>query len=258
MFRFLFCMILTLDIGNSSTKVVLFEENEVKMRYRFETERDVTIEDLSFELEEFVESKPEVVAISSVVREVRETYTKYFEGVGIGDVHFIDHHSELGFEIDYFPPENCGPDRLVAAYAGLINTEPPLIVCDFGTATTIDLINSEGIYKGGIIAPGIETMSEALYNQTSRLPKVEVKPALKVVGDSTEASIRSGIYYGYLGLVDGIITRMKAGIQMEVPVIATGGFAKMIANGSDHIDEVDMELIPKGLRHFAETLVASD
>ena len=241
-------MILTIDIGNSSTKVLLFQQNELVIRSRFETNREIDSEELGFELEEFVENPVESVVISSVVREVRSVYTDYFQSTLDLEPLFVDHTTDLGFEIDYHPPENCGPDRLVAAYSALLTHEPPLIVCDFGTATTIDLINADRVYKGGIIAPGIETMAESLFNQTSRLPRVAVKPALKVVGDSTEASIRSGIYYGYIGLVDGIIDRMRAGIQMEVPVIATGGFAKMIADGAENIDDLKPDLILEGLR----------
>ncbi len=245
-------MLLTIDIGNSSTKLALFDSGSIIARTRFETDPAAAAADLKVELRNFVDGALEGIAISSVVRELRASYeqagAEHFKTAPL----FVDHTHDLGFEIDYKPPSDCGPDRLVAAYAAVQNAGYPVIVCDFGTATTIDLVDAENVYRGGIIAPGIETMSDSLFENTSRLPKIEVKPALKVVGDSTAGSIRSGIYYGYIGLVDGIIARMQSGLESVAPVIATGGFSELIAGGSKHVEQVEPDLIHHGLREMWE------
>jgi type III pantothenate kinase len=158
-------------------------------------------------------------------------------------------------KINYFPRENLGVDRLVAAFAAAEKYDVPCIVCDFGTATTIDVINLGSEYLGGIIAPGMQTMSEALFLKTSQLPKIKIGKPASVIGNSTERAIESGIYFGYIGLVDGIIERMSLELGEKPKVIATGGFANLIAESSEKIEIVEENLLLEGLRLIYEKQV---
>ncbi|MDH3493642.1 MAG: type III pantothenate kinase [Acidobacteriota bacterium] len=239
-------MLLTIDIGNSATKLAFFEGGKIVRRRRFSTIRDAVLSDFADEVADLLNEDIEGVAISSVVRELRDTYEELASESLAAPVMFVDHNSDLGFSINYDPPSDCGPDRLVAAHAAVLAAGIPVVVCDFGTATTIDLVTVNG-YAGGTIAPGIETMANSLFHNTSRLPKVEIGKALKVVGNSTAGSIRSGIYFGYIGLVDGIISRMQSGLESLAPVVATGGYAELIAGESSYVDSHDPDLIHRGL-----------
>jgi type III pantothenate kinase len=161
---------------------------------------------------------------------------------------FVDSSFDFNFTMKYFPPESLGVDRLVAAFAAVEKHGAPCVVCDFGTATTIDVVNSKGEFLGGVIAPGMRTMSEALFLKTSQLPKIEIRKPASVIGNSTVKAIESGIYFGYIGLVDGIVERMIGEIGETPKVIATGGFANLIAESSEKIQIVEENLMLEGLR----------
>lgn len=239
-------MLLTIDIGNSATKLAFFEGREIVRRHRFPTIREAVLSDFADIVDEISKENIEGIAVSSVVRELRETYLELATALLKSPVLFVDHTSDLGFSVNYDPPSDCGPDRLVAAHAAVLAAGKPVIVCDFGTATTIDLVSENG-YAGGTITPGIETMSNSLFRNTSRLPRMDVGKAIKVVGNSTASSIRSGVYFGYIGLVDGIIARIQSGLERVAPVVATGGYAKLIAEESEYVDSIDPDLIHRGL-----------
>ena len=249
---FILKIILTIDIGNSSTKFAFFDGEEIVDRRRIPTNRSSGPEEILDELNDFDRRTIAGIAIASVVRELRDTYQSLAAKHLDAPVVFFDHTADLAFSVKYEPPEACGPDRLVAAHAAVIKYGAPAIVCDFGTATTIDLVNKKHEYMGGVIAPGIKTMADSLFEKTSRLPKVGVGAAQRVVGNSTERSIRSGIYFGYLGLSDGIISRMQQQIEGPVHVIATGGDAKLIAGESEFIEDVEPDLIHLGLSDLWE------
>lgn len=240
-------MLLTIDIGNSSTKFAVFDDAHIVNRARIDTVWTATPEEI-LDLLELEQVGPiDAMVVSTVVRELRETYEI------IGNEHlkvptiFVDHTFNLGFSINYVKPSDCGPDRLVAAYAAVQLMGKPVIVCDFGTATTIDFISPDNRFQGGIIAPGIETMSNCLVDNTSRLPQVGISQPDDVIGNSTVNSIRSGIYYGYVGLVDGIIERMKKDAGYDVSVIATGGYAQIISRESKYVTIFRNDLIHLGL-----------
>ncbi len=149
-------------------------------------------------------------------------------------------------------PEQVGADRVVNAVAAFELYGGPVIVVDFGTAITFDYISKNGEFKGGAIAPGISTSIEALSERASMLPMVEVKRPANVVGTNTEEAIRSGVYWGFTGLVDGIIERMKAEVGSGPKVVATGGAAHLVASASSSIEEVDELLTIKGLKILSE------
>ena len=156
--------------------------------------------------------------------------------------------TKTGIPIHYDNPREVGADRIVNAVAAYEHYRRSLIVVDFGTATTFDGISARGEYLGGAIAPGIMVSSEALFQKASKLPRVEIVRPEKVIGKNTVASMQSGIVYGYVGLIDGIVNRMKKEMGDNPFVVATGGLAQLIAAESEAIDEVDDYLTLKGLR----------
>jgi type III pantothenate kinase len=161
---------------------------------------------------------------------------------------FIDHTVDTGVPILYEPPADVGADRIVDAVAAIEKYGAPCIVVDFGTATTFDAINSKGEYLGGVITPGITISADALFERAAKLPRVEIKRPRKVIGEATVAAMQSGLYHGYVGLVDGILRKMIDELGGPPKVIATGGLAPLIAKGSEFIQDVDENLTLDGLR----------
>jgi type III pantothenate kinase len=165
---------------------------------------------------------------------------------------FIDHTIETGVPILYEPPSDVGADRIADAVAAIVKYGAPCIVVDFGTATTFNAINERGEYQGGAITPGITISADALFARTARLPRVEIKRPGSVIGTSTVGSMQSGLYYGYAGLVDGILRRMIEELGGAPRVIATGGLAPLIATGSELIEVIDDTITLEGLRLIYE------
>jgi type III pantothenate kinase len=153
-----------------------------------------------------------------------------------------------GISILYDNPAEVGADRIVNAVAAYERYKRSIIVVDFGTATTFDYVSPRGEYMGGAIAPGIGISSDALFLRTSKLPRVEIVKPKKVVGKNTIQSIQSGLFFGYVGLVDGIVNRMKKEVRSNPKVIATGGLAELISGESQTIEEVNQFLTLEGLR----------
>ena len=246
-------MLLAIDIGNSLTKFGVFENDTLRYRMDIPTIRRQTADEIYNPKIQSVHA----VIISSVVPELKNTYLelsqKYFRLEPI----FVNSSFDFNLKINYFPPENLGVDRLVAAFAAVVKYGVPCIVCDFGTATTIDVVSSKSEFLGGIIAPGMQTMSEALFLKTAQLPKIKIGKPESVIGNSTVKSIESGIYFGYVGLVDGIIERMTGELVETPKVIATGGFANLIAESSEKIEIVEENLMLEGLRLVYEKRCAA-
>jgi len=237
-------MLLAIDIGNSFTKFGIFENDTLRYRLDIPTvHRQIADEIYNPEIQTI-----HAVIISSVVPELKNAYLELSQKYYNLEPIFVDSSFDFNITIKYFPAENLGVDRLVAAFAAVGKYGVPCIVCDFGTATTIDVVSSKSEYLGGIIAPGMQTMSEALFLKTAQLPKIKIGKPESVIGNSTIKSIESGIYFGYVGLVDGIIERMRGELGETPKVIATGGFAKLIAESSGKIDVVEENLMLEGLQ----------
>ena len=241
-------MLLAIDIGNSSTKFGLYDNKDLVKKLSIKTDITKTASEVFGEIENELPAELTAIVISSVVKNLPSSYKTLAETQFKLEPLFVDHTVDLGLSIKYFPPEDCGADRLVDAFAAVDKYGLPLIVCDFGTATTIDMVNEEREYLGGVITPGPNTLGSALFEKTSKLPRVNFEKPEKIVGDSTVSSIQSGIYYGYIGLVDGIIERILREFSAEPTIVSTGGFASLIAECSKYVEIVEENLMLDGLR----------
>ena len=255
-FRYsLFAMLLAIDIGNSSIKFGVFDGASLVDKFLIQTKRDSTIEELLFDQLKYVEDRFPLVdssIVSSVVPEIDKIVQQACGKVLNLTPVFIDHKFDFGLKINYEPITAVGTDRLINASAAADKHGKPVIVCSFGTATTIDAVNVSGEYLGGAIAPGMNTLAEALHLKTSKLPHVEIEKPESVFGNTTVDSIRSGVFFGYVGLVDGIIRRMSDELCDQPKVIATGGFARLVSENTDLINIVDENLMLDGLRILFE------
>jgi type III pantothenate kinase len=240
-------MLLAVDIGNSSTKFGSFDGENLVSKFSIQTDRDAGAAFISDEVAGRLNQTFEAVIVASVVPEVRPALREYLQLEHNIDPIFVDHDFDFGLKINYEPITSAGIDRLVNASAASAKYGKPCIVCSFGTATTIDAVSKDGEFLGGIIAPGMRTMVKALHIAASKLPEVEIEKPETVLGHSTVASIRSGIFYGYIGLVEGLISRIRS-ILPPAPVIATGGFAGTVATEVETIEIVDNDLTLDGLR----------
>jgi type III pantothenate kinase len=251
-------MLLAIDIGNSSTKFGVFDNENLIKRLTIPTIRSKTADEIYDSIRDEINGSFSAVVISSVVPELHDSFRELGESYFNQTPIFIDNQYDFGLEIKYYPPENLGVDRIIAAFTAREKYGAPAIVCDFGTATTVDAVNSRNEYLGGIITPGINTFSEALFIKTSKLPRVGIKKPETVIGNSTDHSIQSGIFYGYIGLTEGILQRMIDELGAKPKVVATGGFAKLISENCDLIEIVDENLMLEGLRLIYERIYQSE
>jgi len=247
-------MILAIDIGNSSTKLGVFERETLVKKLVVPTIRGKSADEIYETVREDLNLQLSGIVVSSVVPELTDAFREFGERFYNQTPFFVDNAFDFGLTIKYFPPENLGVDRIIAAFAAVKKYGAPVIVCDFGTATTIDAVNSKNEYLGGVITPGMNTLSEALHIKTSKLPRVELRKPEKVIGNSTINSIQSGIFYGYIGLTEGILRRMILELGDTPKIVVTGGFAQVIASECSLIEIVDENLMLDGLRLIQEKL----
>ncbi len=254
-------MLLVIDVGNTNIVFGIYGGEELLYDWRISTEKSRTSDEYGLLLEQvaryygFEKMKIKDIIISSVVPPLMKTLSnmciKYFDREPI----VVGPGLRTGMHIKYDNPREVGADRIVNGVAAYEKYGGPLIVVDFGTAITFDAINGEGDYLGGAITPGIKISSEALFFETSKLPKVEVEMPENIIGKNTINSMQAGISYGYVGMVDYIIEKMVEEmdpINKDVRVVATGGFAKLISSESSYIEKVDQMLTLSGLRIIYE------
>ncbi len=251
-------MLLVIDVGNTNTVLGLYRDKELVRSWRLTTDKARTADEWAMVIHELFSlcglHFPDIsdVIISCVVPPLLNTLetlcATYFQrkpmvvGPGI----------KTGMPIHYDNPREVGADRIVNAVAAYAKRPTSLIVVDFGTATTFDYLSARGEYQGGAIAPGLSISAEALYERASKLPRVEIACPPQVIAKNTVHSMQSGLFYGYVGLVDGIVSRMKQEVRDTPYVMATGGLAGLVAPHSQTIDEVDNCLTLEGLRILYE------
>ena len=251
-------MLLVLDVGNTNTVLGVFtgdgRNSELAAHWRVATIQTQTVDEYGvlfrnlFAMADIKVAAIKGIIISSVVPPMdsvlREVCERYFHSKPL----FVEPGVKTGMPVQYDNPAEVGADRVVNGVAAFEKYGGPCIIVDFGTATTFDAVSARGEYLGGVITPGIGISADALFERTARLPRVDIRKPPRVIGSNTVGSIQSGLYYGYLGLVDAILERMLAELGPETKVVATGGLAPLIGEGSKYISAVDDLLTLEGLR----------
>jgi type III pantothenate kinase len=247
-------MLLAVDVGNTQTHIGMFSDGALVEHWRFATVRESTADELATVLVGLLELRGlglrdiDGAIVSSVVPQLVHEYDGVSERYLGGVVKIVGPGLKSGIPIRTENPHEVGADRLVNAVAAYEHVGAACIVVDFGTAITYDVVSADGELLGAIISPGVEISMEALSERAARLPKVELEQPKELIGRSTEASIQSGVIYGFAGQVDGIVSRLRQELGVEATTIATGGLATSIAPFCDEIDEVDDLLTLTGLR----------
>src|SRR5712672_592495 len=264
-----FSMLLVIDVGNTNTVLGVFARTEgqaddssdgaarygrLVANWRVGSHLARTVDEYGvifrnlFSMENLEVSGVHGIVISSVVPPLdavlRQVCERYFKTKPL----FIEPGIKTGMPVLYENPAEVGADRIVNGVAAFEKYGGPCVIVDFGTATTFDCVSAKGEYLGGVISPGIGISADALFSRTARLPRVEIRKPARVIGTNTVGSLQSGLYYGYLGLVDGILELLLKELGKEAKVVATGGLGTLIGTGSKYIKTVDDFLTLEGLR----------
>jgi len=251
-------MLLAIDIGNTNIVLGLYQGKKLITHWRLATQAERTADEYGVILTQLVEhggfrcEQISSIAVSCVVPPMlttaQELAARFFDREPL----IVGPGIKTGMPILYENPKDVGADRIVNGIAAYDKYHDACIVVDFGTATTIDLISPKGEYVGGAIAPGLSISLEALVQRASKLPRIEIVKPREVVGRNTVNSIQAGIFYGYVGLVDGLVKRIQKEQNIHVKVVATGGLAPLVASECASIHEVDEFLTLDGLRIIHE------
>jgi len=243
--------LLVVDVGNTNVVLGIYRGDELAGSWRLATARERTADEygiLTKQLIGDVAGALDGAIVSSVVPPLNRAFAWMIEQqFGIEPL-FVEPGVKTGIAIHVDNPQEVGADRIVNCVAAFERYGGPSIIVDFGTATTFDVVTANAEYVGGVIAPGINISAEALFARASRLPRVDIRRPPTVIGTNTVVNMQSGLYFGYLGLVDGILTRMKKEVRGVKKVLATGGLAQLFAADSEHIEEVHEDLTLEGLK----------
>jgi type III pantothenate kinase len=255
-------MLLAIDIGNTNIVLGVFEGRVVTHSWRLTTARDRTSDELGLMVSDLLERAD--IAVGSIDGVVMASVVPQLTGAMIAMVERylgttplnLEPGVETGMPILYDNPAEVGADRIVNSIAAYEQygraRRVPLIVVDFGTATTFDAISAEGEYLGGVICPGIQISADALFQRAARLPRIDVRKPANVIGRTTVTSMQSGLFFGYVGMVEGLVHRLRAELGGAAYCVATGGLADVISPETDVVDAVDPDLTLQGLRMLWE------
>ena len=248
-------MLLVMDVGNSNTVIGLYEGDVLHGHWRVCTDNYRTLDELRFLLGMLLQQEGDTLksitgcCISSVVPQLNFDLIRVSEVVFGVEAIMVGPGTKTGLVLQCDNPREVGADRIVNAVAAIEEFPGrPLVVIDFGTATTFDAITAKAEYRGGVIAPGVQTAADALFEKCAKLPRVEISKPSSVIGRNTEDNIRSGLTYGYADLVDGTVVRIAEEMGVTPTVVATGGLAHTVAAISKRIEHVDSLLTLKGLK----------
>ncbi len=261
-------MILLIDIGNTNIVIGAYEGcNKIKS-WRLETRQTKTSDEYGTQIESLLShdnivdiDKLKAVVIGSVVPTLQQTFKDLTEKYLKKEAVIIGENTKTGMPIRYENPREVGADRIANSVALIEHYKLPAILIDMGTAITFDVVSEDGAYLGGAIAPGMGIASEALFERTSKLPRVEYELPKSPIGKTTVDAIKSGMVYGYIGLVDNIIEEISKTLgynTKDMSIIATGGYSKLISDNSKYIEKVDGDITLEGMRIIYEKTIESN
>ena len=247
-------LLLVVDAGNTNIVFALFDGPTLLNQWRTSTDIKRTADEYGVWLTQLISLdgiKPNDINAAILATVVPHTVfplthlcERYFKCAPL----IIDNGNSVGINVEVTNPREVGADRLVNAVAAHAKFSGRLIVIDFGTATTFDIIRDDGAYVGGVIAPGVNLSIEALDRAAARLPRITVAKPPSVIGSDTVTAMQSGVYWGYISLIEGLVTRIKEEVGQSMRTISTGGLAPLFKNGTDLIDELESDLTLHGLR----------
>ncbi len=245
-------MLLTADIGNTSITLGLFEEDALVEEYRLASDKDLSLEEYEVLLKTlFKEFKVDGCIISSVVEELTQKFKTAVDNVFKLDAIILSTDINTGVKIALDNPKEAGADRIANAAGAYVLYKHPVIVVDFGTATTFDIVNGNGEFVGGIIAPGLNLQLKALNKFTSKLPRIEVALSNSAIGHNTSDAILSGVLRGSAAMIDGLVEQCERELGERAVIVATGGYSGLISHYlKRHFDFINPTLTLKGLRYL--------
>ena len=243
--------LLVVDVGNTNIVLGIYRGDELMHSWRLATARERTADEYGILTKQLVHGfndELEGAIVGSVVPPLNSAIATMIQQYFGVEALFVEPGVKTGIAIHVDNPQEVGADRIVNCVAAFERYGGPTIIVDFGTATTFDVVTADAEYIGGAIAPGLNISAEALFARAARLTRVDIKRPASVIGTNTIVNMQSGIYFGYLGLVDGILGRMKREVPDVRTVVATGGLASLLAPDSEYIEHVDEDLTLKGLK----------
>jgi type III pantothenate kinase len=251
-------MLLAIDVGNTNIVLGVFDGASLVQSWRLRSVRDLTADELALLVAGLFDHAhvkvPDVhdVVLGSVVPPLTGTTSDMVAKLFDVKALVVDPSANSGMPILYDTPADVGADRIVSAIAAYEQwgraAKRPMIVCDFGTATTLDAVTAKGEYLGGAICPGVVISADALFQRAARLPRIDVRKPARVIGRTTIGAMESGLFWGYVGMVEGLVRRMRDELGGDAMCVATGGLAVVIAPETTLVEQTDIDLTLKGLR----------